>query len=157
MAAVVEALAETDDEHRNALLNEAITAFHAMLVHDPNLVRIRLELAHALFYRGEDGLTRRRIEEVLAGDVPEEGKMNVNLFLAEIRARPRWSLRFGIALAPDTNIGAGSEERTITIHSLPFERDAEELTRSGVRLSFWGGAEYQTPVSERMRAKFLRT
>ncbi|MDE0240918.1 MAG: hypothetical protein OXQ84_12105 [bacterium] len=35
-----------------------ITAVHAMLVHDPNLVRLRLKLAHTFFLKGKDGLAR---------------------------------------------------------------------------------------------------
>ena len=54
-----------------------------------------------------------------------------------MRARKRWSFNAGFALAPDTNIGAGSEERTIFIpvfgQPLPFERDAEELNLLGRR------------------------
>ncbi len=141
------------EEDRDALLGEAIAAFHTMLVHDPNLVRVRLELARAFFLKGEDELARRHFEHVLAGEPPEAVADNVNVFLAEIRARKRWSFNLGFAVAPDTNIGGTSDERTITIFGLPFERDAEELTRSGIGLSFWGGAEYQAPVSDSLRIR----
>ena len=74
-----------------------------------------------------------------------------------MRARRRWSINAGFALAPDSNIGAGSEERTIYIpvfgQPLPFERDAEELTSSGIGVSVWGGAEYQVPIGERLRLR----
>ena len=90
---------------------------------------------------------------MLAGDVPEEVKENVNLFLAEISARRCWSFNLGFALAPDTNIGAGSNERIIYIYSLPFERDAEELTTSGIGLSVWDGTEYQTPLADDVRLR----
>ena len=141
------------EETREALLDEAIAVFHAMLVRRPDLVRVRLELARAFFLKGEDGLAARHFEMVLAGDVPDEVQANVNVFLAEIRGRGRWSFNLGVAVAPDTNIGGASDERTITIYGLPFERDAEELTRSGIGLSFWGGAEYQVPVSDRLRLR----
>ena len=145
------------DEEREILLNEAIAAFHAMLVETPGLVRVRLELARAFYLKGEDALARRHFEAVLAGGVPEEVAANVNLFLEEIRSRGRWSFNVGFALAPDSNIGAGSEERTIFIpvfgQPLPFERDAEELTSSGVGVSVWGGAEYQVPLAERWRLR----
>ena len=147
MAAVEEAYAETDEDRRDALLDEAIAAFRAMLVARPDLVRMRLELARAFFLKGEDSFARRHFEDVFAGNVPDEVKANVELFFAEIRARRRWSFNLGVAVAPDTNIGAGSEEHTIIINCLPFQRDAEELTTSGVGLSFWGGAEYQAPIS----------
>ena len=156
MEAVEEAVVEQDEDRRDALLDEAIATFREMLVADPGLVRVRLELARAFFLKGEDSLARRHFEAVLAGGVPEPVAVNVHAFLAEIRARRRWSIQGGFAIAPDTNIGAGSEERTIYIpvfgQPLPFERDAEELTTSGIGVSVWGGAEYQVPIAERLRA-----
>ena len=145
------------DEERETLLDEAIAAFHVMLVQAPGLVRVRLELARAFFLKGEDQLAQRHFEAVLAGGVPDAVAANVNLFLNEIRSRGRWSFNVGFALAPDSNIGAGSEERTIYIsvfgRPLPFERDAEELTSSGIGVSVWGGAEYQVPIGERLRLR----
>ena len=94
---------------------------------------------------------------MLAGDVPEQVAANVRDFLTAMRARDRWSFSLGAALAPDSNIGAASEERTIYINvfgqPLPFERNADELTTSGIGVSVWGGAEYQVPLAERWRLR----
>ena len=145
------------DDEREILLNEAIGAFHLMLVEAPGLVRVRLELARAFFLKGEDDLATRHFEAVLAGGVPEAVAVNVQRFLDEIRSRDRWSFNLGAALAPDTNIGAGSDVRTIYIpvfgQPLPFQRDAEQLTTSGIGVSVWGGAEYQVPLAERWRLR----
>jgi len=142
-----------EDDERELLLNEAIAAFHAMLVEAPGLVRVRLELARAFYLKGEDDLATHHFEAVLAGGVPEAVALNVQRFLDEIRSRGRWRFNLGAALAPDTNIGAGSDERTIYIFGLPFERDAEELTTSGIGVSVWGGAEYQVPLRESLRLR----
>ena len=144
---------EVADDVREALLDEAIGAFRAMLVAAPGLVRVRLELARAFFLKGEDDLAVRHFEAVLAGGVPVPVAANVRDFLNEIRARNRWKFSLGAALAPDTNIGADSDERTIYIFGLPFQRDAEELTTSGVGVAVWGGAEYQLPLAERWRLR----
>ena len=158
MTAVQEASVTPDEDRRDALLDEAIAAFRTMLVANPGLVRVRLELARAFYFKGEDSLARQHFEAVLAGGVPEPVAANIHAFLAEIRARRRWSLNAGFAIAPDTNIGAGSDERTIFIPvfglPLPFQRDEEELTSSGVGLVLWGGGEYQYPMSAggRLRA-----
>ncbi len=142
---------------REALLDEAIAAFHFMLVGRPGLVRVRLELARAFFLKGEDKLATEHFEQVLAGKPPSGVALNVNRFLAQIRARKRWSLRVGAAMLPDTNIGAGSAERIIYIdvggQRLPFRRDADELTTSGIGLSAWLGGEYQYPVAEQWRLR----
>ena len=148
---------DVSEEVRGALLAAAIEALHAMLVQDPGLVRARLELARAFFLRGRDSLARRHFEQVLAGDLPPPVVANVQRFLAAIRARKRWSVYFGAALAPDSNIGAASDERFIEIHiggvPLPFRRDQEELTTSGVGLSLWTGGEYHHPLGDRVRLR----
>ena len=153
MAAVEASVTADDEDDRDALLDEAIAAFRKMLVANPGLLRVRLELAHAFFLKEEDSLARQQFEAVLAGGVPPEVAANVRSFLIAIRARKRWSYSGGFAIAPDTNIGAGSDERTIYIYGLPFERDVEELTSSGVGLVVWGGAEYQYPMGDRTRLR----
>ena len=141
------------EEAREILLDGAIAAFRAMLIDQPGLVRVRLELARAFFYKGEDGLSREHFERVLAGNPPAPVVANVRRFLAQIRARRRWNVHLGFAVAPDTNIGGTSDERIIYILGLPFRRDAESLTTSGVGLSVWGGGEYQHPLGERVRLR----
>ena len=141
------------DDERDALLDEAIAAFHTMLIDRPDLVRVRLELARAFFLKGEDSLARSHFERVLAGKQPPPVVANVQRFLAEIRARRRWTMYLGAAMSPDSNIGGGSDERIIYINDLPFRRDAEELTTSGIGVSVWTGGEYQYPFGDRLRLR----
>ena len=142
---------------RVALLDESIAHFRAMLVDQPGLVRVRLELARAFFYKGEDSLSKEQFERVLAGKPPEPVVANVRTFLIQIRARRRWTMHLGFTLAPDTNIGSSSDERIIHIDvggsRLPFRRNETELTKSGLGLWVWGGGEYQYPLGQRVRLR----
>ena len=138
---------------RAVLLDEAIIVLRKMLVDRPGLLRVRLELARAFFYKGEDGLSQEHFERVLAGNPPAPVVANVRRFLSQIRARRRWNLHLGFALAPDTNIGGTSNERIIYIFGLPFRRGAESLTKSGIGLSVWGGGEYAHPLGNRVRLR----
>ena len=141
------------DDERDALLDEAIAALHTMLIDRPDLVRVRLELARAFFLKGEDSLARSHFERVLAGKPLAPVVANVQRFLAEIRARRRWTMYLGGAMSPDSNIGGASDEQIIYINDLPFRRDAEELTTSGIGVSVWTGGEYQYPLGERLRLR----
>ena len=141
------------DDTRDALLDQAIASFHTMLIGRPGLVRVRLELARAFFLKGEDSLARGHFERVLAGRPPAPVVANVQRFLAEIRARRRWTMYLGAAVSPDSNIGGASDEQIIYINDLPFRRDAEELTTSGIGVSVWTGGEYQHPLGDRLRLR----
>ena len=138
---------------REALLADAITALRTILIDRPDLVRVRLELARAFFLNRDDGLAREHFERVLAGKPPPAVVTNVQLFLASIRARRRWSMYFGSALLPSTNIGRDPHENTIiTIPGLPdFPFSPDDTRKSGVGISVWGGGEYHYPLTERVR------
>ena len=143
---------EAADE-RDALLDEAITALRAILIDRPDLVRVRLELARALFLKGEDGPSTRHFERVLAGAPPAVLAANVHRFLAAMRARRRFSMYAGGSIAPDSNIGAVSDSEIIYIRGLPFHRDGDTGATSGVGVVVWGGGEYQYPLNDRVRLR----
>ena len=139
-----------DNKTRTILLDAAIAALRRMLTIRPGLVRPRLELARAFFLKGEDSLARSHFERVLAGKPPAPVAANVQRFLGQIRARKRWSVRVGMALAPDSNIAARTSEGTILIDTafgrLPFTYDPGDPPTSGIGLAVWAGGEYQYPL-----------
>ena len=121
MEALAAAQAAADRDARDGRLDEAIAAFRAILVDHPELVRVRLELAHAFFLKEEDSLARRHFEQVLAGTPPPAVAANIRRFLDIMRARRRWEAHFGLAAAPDSNLNAASGERTVFLDT-PFGR-----------------------------------
>ena len=143
-------------EESEELLDEAIAVFRTMLVERPDLVRVRLELARAFFLRGRDGLAKRHFELALAANPPAPVVANINRHLAEIRARKRWSAHFGVALAPDTNIGTASANETVMLdvfgQRLPFTLD-DGGEKSGIGVSIWTGGEYQLPLAPSLRLR----
>ena len=148
---------EVPVETRKALLDEAITVFRDILVNRPDLVRVRLELARAFFFKRQDGLARRHFRLVLAGGVPPPVAAKVVRFLNIMRARKRWTGYFGAAIAPDSNLNAASDTETIYIDvfgtRLPFQRQGDFGAQSGLGVSIWGGGEYQLPLSQRLRLR----
>ena len=86
---------ETPASNRIGLLDQAIAAFHAILIDRPELARVRLELARAFFLKGEDALSRKHFDRVLAGEPPSAIVANVQRFIEAMRAHRRWSGYFG--------------------------------------------------------------
>ena len=155
--AAIEASRRAPEAEREALLDEAIHWLRTMLVQRPELVRVRLELARAFFYRGDDALARGHFDLVLAGDVPDAVEAKVQGFLLRIRARRRWTAYLGASVAPDSNITGASDEETILINlggvDLPFERNPDDVATSGVGVQIWTGGEYQHPLGRRLRLR----
>ena len=147
----------SDAVGRDALLDSSIAVFRAILAAHPEFVRVRLELARAFFLKGRYGLARRNFELALAANPPAPVVANINRHLAMIQARRRWSGYFGMALAPDTNIGAAEDNETILLdvyeNRLPFVRNPEDGVQSGIGLSLWAGGEYQQPLAPNWRLR----
>ena len=120
------------DEERLGLLDEAIAAFHSILIARPELVRVRLELALSFFLKEEDALARNQFERTLVGRPPAPVIANVNRFLNVMRARRRWTGYFGFSVAPDTNINAASDAAFIYINGLPFRRSTTTTASSAI-------------------------
>ena len=71
---------DVSEERRTLLLNLGIASFRFILFDRPELVRVRLELARAFFLKGEDSLSQRHFEWVLAGEPPEPLVANIRSF-----------------------------------------------------------------------------
>ncbi|MCY3980618.1 MAG: porin family protein [Alphaproteobacteria bacterium] len=142
---------------RAVLLDRAIAVFRRMLARNPTLARPRLELARAFFLKGQDQLAGREFDRVLAAGPPEPVKANIRRFQAAMRARRNWSLSGGLAAAPDTNIGAASDDRIVWLPAfgtrLPFRVNDASRPSSGIGLLVWGGGEYQHPLTPRLRGR----
>ena len=152
-AARLSQLPDTSDAERRRLLDEAIAAYHRILVDRPEQLHARLELATMFFLKRQDGLARKHFLRALAAPPSRVLSAQIIGFLRLIEERKRWQVSYGVALAPDTNLNSSSYEDTVRVWGLPFKRSDEALPKSGVGVSTWGGAEYQHPLSPRWRLR----
>ncbi|RJF89671.1 DUF560 domain-containing protein [Oleomonas cavernae] len=131
----------------------AIDLLDGILADHPDLVRVRLELARALFLTGEDDLRATfQFERVLAGDLPETVRVNVERFIAAIRQRRVWSLNAAVAIVPDSNINSGPTSREVIIEGLPpleLKESVTEKSAVGVQASL--GGTYRFTLSDKIR------
>ena len=157
-------------EARQALRDEAVASYRHILESRPGLAGARLELARVLFERGRCTAPPERLLEhllgddcdaaahhfrrALAGGLPEAVAGAVSHFLAAVQARKRVSGQFGLAVAPDSNVNAGTSAHTFTSRlrnfftgeSLEFELDEEARETSGIGAVISASGEYRHPV-----------
>ncbi len=74
---------------RQALLDEAVSAFGEVLEARPDYVRARIELATTFFLMEDDQTARRHFELALAEELPSWVAEHIRLFLAKMDDRRR--------------------------------------------------------------------
>ena len=92
--------------------------FREMLKVDPNLHRVRLELATVYFGAGRYDDARRELNAVLETKPPEAVKMNIQKLLAAIDERTKRlfaNVRGSLGFQRDSNVSAGPDKEFITI------------------------------------------
>ena len=140
----------------------AVRSFRAMLVEDPSQLRVRLELARALFSRGNCLLpppnllthllgddcwaAEQHFLRVLGADVPPQVVLNVRRFIQICRARKRATGNLSLAIAPDTNVNTSTSAQTVNIFGLPFQLDDQARATSGIGVVGSFGTEIQRPL-----------
>jgi len=170
--------APENDEARRALRDEAVASYRHILESRPGLAGARLELARVLFERGrclappesllehllgdDCDAAAHHFRRALAGGLPEEIAAQVSRFLTAVQARKRVSGQFGLAIAPDSNVNAGTAARTFAsryagidpdtgeIVPLPFTLPESARETSGIGAIISGGGEYRHPVAFRV-------
>ena len=132
----------------------AIARFRAILARDPNLPRVRLDLALAFFRAGQDTAAAYHFRQTLGDkDLPPAARARAIAFLDAIRRRKTWSVSAGFALAPDSNINAATSARLIELFGLParLSEDARETSGVGVTADISGGYEMRISPDLRFR------
>ena len=131
----------------------AVEAFRDILDRRPELIRVRLELARALFALRRDQAAAYHFRLALADGLPEATKANIRMFLDQIQARKVWRVNAQFGVAPDSNVNAGPRDRAVELFGLPFQLDDEALERSGFGLASSLNASYFPRISRRWRAE----
>ncbi|MDR0635031.1 MAG: surface lipoprotein assembly modifier [Azoarcus sp.] len=90
---------------------EAIHYFVDILNRNPDLPRVRLDLARAYFLDGNYTDATFQFELLKGGALPPEVIANVDVFLDTIRRKKNWTLDFSLTPASDSNINQVSGGR----------------------------------------------
>jgi len=129
----------------------AIEIFRTMLDQHPEVVRVRLELARALFGARQDRAAAYHFRLALAGNISDAARQNIQMFLWLIEKRKVWRVNARANLVPDTNVSAGPRNATIELNGIPFELDENGVARSGIGFTVAAVAEVFPRLSKHWR------
>ena len=123
---------------------EAIRRFRAMLARNPDLPRVRLDLAFAYFQAGEDSSAAYHFRLALGTeDLPDVVRARALAFLDLIRRRKTWSITGSFAMLPDSNINNATSARSVDLFGFPatLSEDARQTSGVGISANLSGGYE----------------
>jgi len=106
----------------------AATIFRRLLTRDPTLLRVRLDLARALFLAGDYDAARYHFERALGQHLPETARQTVYLYLQRIETETSW-LSVTVVVGPDSNPSYASSAETVDILGQPFVLSSEAQAR----------------------------
>ena len=126
--------------------------FRAVLARDPTILRVRLDLARALFFDGDDEGAAYHFRLAQAAGLPPEVQSNVDRFLGEIRRRRHWTLDVLAGIAPDNNINAATVTKTVNLFGIPFQLDQNAQKSSGIGFvgAVSGGYQFDLDADRRL-------
>ena len=125
--------------------------YRTILRDNPDLHRVRLDLARSLYSRGNFDAADYHFRLVLAADIPDEVRRNIRPFLNRIREERWWAASFSFAVVPDSNINTGPNVKTVTILGQPFQLSDDATETSGVGLQSTFDAEFRPRISDNTR------
>ncbi len=131
---------------------EAIPYYRRIIVDHPDLARVRLDLARALFETGDDDAAEYNFHLALAaGDLPDTVIDNVERYLAIIRSRKHFVYDVNFGIAPDTNLNKATASDHVLLFGLPFALSPTARKQSGVGLTGTVSGEYRADLQPDLR------
>lgn len=113
-------------------LNAAVTIFENILSRYPDIARVRLELGLALYNLKQDQRARYQFDLALQATLPPKAIERVESVKDAIYHRRKWQVRTKIAIVPDSNINAATDDRTVSLFGLPFTLNEDATEQSGI-------------------------
>lgn len=121
--------------HLRGDFDTAIAGYQDILAENPNLLRVRLELADALYEAGEPDLAEYQLQLVLSAELPPIVRRNVETYLTQVERSQGLTTNLSFALVQDSNIASATSSETVELYGLPFQLSEEAQERSSLGLN----------------------
>ncbi len=131
---------------------EAAMIYRDLLVGNPKLHRVRLELGHTLFLMKDDQSAKHHLNLVLGAGTSVSQQQVIRAFLNAIDKRKRWNVNAFLTVAPSTNINQGTDNRAAPTLEGNSNGQINDISRrhSGIGLSGGMSAGVRLPVTDNL-------
>lgn len=133
-------------EQRQGNIDEAIKIYRKLLDEQPDLVKIRYELALCYMVQEKWYRADYHLRLAMAGnDIPDGVKRNMMYYRYIVRQNKNWNIWFNFGAAPDSNINqvAGGEECITNQWGVFCRQLPEPISAVGYNLTLGGNYEFK--------------
>lgn len=139
---------------RTGDIDTAIKIYRTILDAQPNLARVRFELAVCYMHQQKWRRADYHLRLAMAGDdLPENVRQMMNYYRWIVRQNKNWNIWFNFGAAPDNNVNnsIGGEECVMTMFGLMCHELADP--ESAIGANFILGGDYEFKLSDHWRWK----
>lgn len=136
---------------------QAISAYRKLLADNPDFVRVRLDLARALYEDRQYEASRYNFEKARSENPPPEVQHNIDRYLDLMNARGGWTGSVNLSYLNDSNINNASSDKYIYIGDKVFIRNNDAYPKRGEGFYFGGTAQRDINIQDNHGLRFKAT
>ena len=122
---------------------EAVRIYRDMLAQQPELGRVRAELAATLYEMEDDDAAKHHLSRLLSANANDANRRVFQNLLDHIDQRRPWQFGGYLTLAPSTNYKKGSRHKTIAVGPFNLAIDNQEESGLGLKGGLYGSYNYK--------------
>ncbi len=122
---------------------EAVRIYRDMLAKQPELGRVRAELAATLYEMEDDDAAKHHLNRLLSANANDANRKVFQNLLDHIDERRPWQFGGYLTLAPSTNFKKGSRHKTIALGPFTLDIDNKEESGLGLKGGLYGSYNYK--------------
>jgi hypothetical protein len=127
---------------------EARDIYRSLLVQEPSLARVRLQLAGVLATLNDDAAAKHNLD-LLASEMSEPDVADrLRTISRALDNKKRWYVQSYFSIAPSTNVNSGPSSPQVLIGNIPFTLSPGTAKRSGLGAVYGLDAGANLPISE---------
>lgn len=128
---------------RRGQLKEAAEIYREILAENPELEKVRAELAATLYELEDDDGAKHHLNRLLSSNANDPSRKIFKDLLDHIDQRRPWQFGGYLTLAPSTNYKKGSRHQTIDLGGFTLDIDNQEESGLGLRGGAYGSYTFR--------------
>jgi len=120
--------------------------FEAALERNPDLPRVRLELARAYEAVNRNDKAKVEFARVLEMQPPPQVRNNIEQYQSYVNKKKNWQVRIAVGYLYDDNVNAGPQSNTVELFGIPFELDPGAQQKSDSAITTEVGVDHLLPL-----------